>query len=168
MFAGLLLFNVFILRMKVSYSVGILILVWWLGMLVMIVMNNFERREFYGEGNYDQETSLIALPRGVIGNVLAPSHFVKAKLDKNGTYNCDGVTTLNGKHPTYGIVDDEDQSLMCCRHNPEYDSYLAPFKIVGDKLHILCSSYPFHQEVITDAPRDFLSRYEARKIDATQ
>lgn len=131
-------------------------------MLAIVTMNNIERRNFYGEGNYDPQVNLLAPPSGIVGDVLAPNLYVKANLNNSGTHRCDNVTTINGKQPTMSIA---DETLICCHYNPEYDSYLAPFKIVGDKLHILCSSFPLHQKVITDAPRNLIDSNEVRELD---
>ncbi|HBC3404967.1 TPA: hypothetical protein KDY05_002243 [Vibrio parahaemolyticus] len=140
----LMVFNYLIFK-KISTAFFCTLMV-ALAMLTFITAGNtYVQRDFYGDEAVEKFETKIAIPKIQLGNALSPTKFLEAKVNDDGSYSCDHVTRTDGKHNVFGATDD---ALFCCSHDVSRDGYLAPYKLVDNKLHVLCGTFPMQNEVV--------------------
>ena len=132
---------------------------WFATTMIIVVGTNYDRKQFFGPGELADSFTYLALPNTFVGNSASVAMFLDATKDENGVYSCDHVKRVTGEPTIMSVYDHDDQELSgiaCCRHDFDTDGRLAPYKVDGDKLHMLCGSFPHTQEVVTAIPKRFM------------
>lgn len=151
--ATVLLWAVF--RMKFITALMTVFTAWLLISFCTLIATNYEKKQFYGPGEIADSISYLAMPYAPTGDLASVAIYLDSKLVDNGGYSCNHVQRADGGPITMSTYSNHDESLSgvaCCKHNFESAGWLVPYKVVGDKLHMLCGTFPNTQEVITALP----------------
>jgi hypothetical protein len=148
-----------ILDFKLSNALLSAFAFWFVTSTFIVVANNYDRKQFFGPGELADSFTYLALPYTFVGNSASVARFLDAALTENGAYSCDHVKRVDGGSTivsVYSSVDEDLSGIACCRHNFDTGGWLAPYKVVDDKLHMLCGTFPYTQEVVTELPDEFI------------
>ncbi len=145
----------FVKRWRVAFSVTITFFM--AAVLIMGIGNTYDQRKFYGPERVARLDAIFAFPKMSLGSAGSPAVLLRATLEEDGSYSCKGVTPVTDGFTTMSLQDNDngESEVFCCRHDVKQDGYLAPFKKENGKLHLLCGTFPFHNEVTIDAPEQF-------------